>query len=158
MSVRSRPSAPRPPKRIPIDGNLRTRMSTNKQPPILRSWIRLLLIIAGTIFIGLGILGIFLPLLPTTPFLLLAAACYGRSSQKLYNWLLYNRWFGKYIRNYLEKKGIPLKLKIYTISLLWIVIGISTIFAIENLLVRIVLVVIAAGVTTHLIIIPNYKE
>jgi hypothetical protein len=135
-----------------------THTSTNKQPPILRSWIRLLLIIAGTIFVGLGILGIFLPLLPTTPFLLLAAACYGRSSQKLYNWLLYNRWFGKYIRNYLEKKGIPLKLKIYTISLLWIVIGISAIFATENLLVRVVLVVIAAGVTTHLVLTPNYKE
>jgi len=133
-------------------------MNINKQPRVLKSWVRFLLIIAGTIFVGLGILGMFLPLLPTTPFLLLAAACYGRSSQRLYNWLLHNGWFGKYLRNYLDKKGIPLKIKIYAISLLWIVVGISAIFAVDNLIVRIILLIVAASVTTHLVLVPNYKE
>ena len=87
-------------------------MVTGNQSPVIKPWIRLLLIIAGTVSVGLGIIGMFIPLLPTTPFLLLAAACYARSSQRLYHWLLYNKWFGKYIRNYLQRKGIPLKLKI----------------------------------------------
>ena len=65
------------------------------------TWIRILLIIAGTFFVGIGIVGIFVPVLPTTPFLLLAAACYERSSQRFYSWLLNNKWFGNYIRNYL---------------------------------------------------------
>ena len=125
---------------------------------MLKSWVRFLLIIAGTIFVGLGILGIFVPLLPTTPFLLLAAACYARSSQKLYTWLLHNRWFGKYIRSYLEKKGIPLNIKIYVISLLWLVIGLSAIFAVELLAVRIVLLMIAAGVTIHLLRVPTCRD
>ena len=133
-------------------------MGTNNRPPVLKSWIRWLLIIAGTVCVGLGIIGIFLPVLPTTPFLLLAAACYGRSSQRLYGWLLYNKWFGKYIRNYLQRKGIPLKLKIWTISLLWLAIGTSAIFAVELLVVRVVLVIIAICVTVHLLYVPTLKE
>ncbi len=133
-------------------------MGTNNRSPILNPWIRLLLIIAGTVSVGLGIIGMFLPLLPTTPFLLLAAACYARSSQKLYGWLLYNKWFGKYIRNYLQRNGIPLKLKIWTISLLWLAIGTSAIFAVELLVVRVVLVVIAICVTAHLLYVPTLKE
>ena len=70
------------------------------------------MITTGTFFVGLGIIGIFLPLLPTTPFLLLAAACYARSSKRFYNWLLNNKWFGNYIKNYRERKGIPLQIKI----------------------------------------------
>ncbi len=151
MSVRSRPSAP---STSPSSNH----MNVNRQPHVLKSWVRLLLIISGTICVGLGILGMFLPLLPTTPFLLLAAACYGRSSQRLYNWLLYNRWFGKYIRSYTEKKGIPLKIKIYAVILLWVAIGISAVFAVDNLIARIILMMIALGVTTHLVLVPNYKE
>jgi len=133
-------------------------MSTDDQLPVMKSWVRLLLIIAGTISVGLGILGIILPVLPTTPFLLLAAVCYGRSSQKLYKWLLYNRWFGKYIRNYIQKKGIPLTIKIWTIGMLWLAIGTSAIFVVDLLLVRLVLVTIAIGVTMHLLMVPTFKE
>jgi uncharacterized membrane protein YbaN (DUF454 family) len=110
-----------------------------------------LLIFVGTLFVGLGILGILLPLLPTTPFLLLAAACYAKSSQRFYDWLLNNRWFGKYIKNYREKTGIPSIVKISTISILWITIALSAIFATENLLVRMVLLVVALGVTIHIL-------
>ena len=116
------------------------------------------LIIAGTFFVGLGILGIFLPILPTTPFLLLAAVCYARSSKKFYNWLLNNKWFGKYIKNYRERKGIPLKLKILTVSLLWGTIIFSAFFIIQILFVSIILILIAIGVTIHILSIRTLKQ
>ena len=81
--------------------------------------IRPLLVVAGSISVALGIAGIFLPLLPTTPFLLLAAACYVRSSPRLYRWLMNHRWTGEYIRNYREKRGLPLRTKILLVLLLW---------------------------------------
>ncbi|PKK85447.1 MAG: DUF454 domain-containing protein [Thermoplasmata archaeon HGW-Thermoplasmata-1] len=108
------------------------------------------LISAGTFFVGLGVLGIFLPLLPTTPFLLLAAACYAKGSKRFYNWLLSNKWFGNYIKNYREGKGVPLKVKILSISLLWLTIMFSTVFIGDNLFVRIILILIAIGVTIHM--------
>ena len=120
--------------------------------------IKLILIIAGTFLIGLGILGIFLPLLPTTPLLLLAAACYARSSRRFYDWLLNNKWFGNYIKNYLEGKGVPLKVKVLSISLLWVAILFSAIFLVSILLVRIILVLIAIGVTIHIISIRTLKN
>lgn len=110
-----------------------------------------ILIIAGTIFVLLGIIGIFLPILPTTPFLLLAAACYFRSSDRFYHWLLNNRILGTYIRNYLEGKGMPVKSKVITLFLLWLTIGLTILFGIQNIVVRIILVIIAMGVTIHII-------
>ena len=123
-----------------------------------RNWVRILLIILGTIFVGLGILGIILPVLPTTPFLLLAAACYVRSSQRLYDWLLNHKWFGKYIRNYLQGKGVPLKIKLLTITLLWITIGFSVAFVVEGIPVRIILILIAVGVSLHVLSVRTLKE
>jgi len=112
-----------------------------------------LLIVAGTVFTATGIVGIFIPILPTTPFLLLAAACYVRSSERFYRWLLNNRLCGAYIRNYLEGRGMPLRIKIATILLLWTTIGISIFIATQNLVLRIVLVFVAIGVTIHIIYI-----
>jgi hypothetical protein len=112
---------------------------------------RLGLIFLGSLFLGLGILGIFLPLLPATPFLLLATACFARSSKKLYEWLLNNRWFGSYIRNYREGKGIPLKVKIVSLALLWMAIVYSTVFVASGFLVRFILVLIAICVTIHIL-------
>ena len=123
----------------------------NKNERFLRKPIKVLLITAGTFFIGVGIVGIFIPILPTTPFLLISAALYARSSKRFYNWLINNKIFGRYIKNYREGKGIPLKLKIFTIAFLWITIGCSTIFAIDIFWVRVILVVIAIGVTIHII-------
>jgi len=122
------------------------------------TWIRILLIIAGTFFVGLGIVGIFVPVLPTTPFLLLAAACYARSSQRSYSWLLNNKWFGNYIRNYLERKGVPLKVKVLTVTLLWITIGFSVAFAVQTLVARLILVLIAIGVSIHILSIRTLKQ
>jgi len=112
---------------------------------------RTILIAIGTSSLALGIAGIFLPILPTTPFLLLAAACYARSSRRFYHWLISNRFFGEYIRNYLERRGIPLRVKVLSIALLWITIGCSAAFAVDALWARILLAVIAVGVTAHIL-------
>jgi len=119
---------------------------------------RILFISLGTFFVALGVLGIFLPVLPTTPFLLIAAALYARSSQRFYDWLVNNRFFGKYIKNYREGKGIPVKVKVFAITLLWITIGCSAYFAVKILLVRIILLLVAIGVTTHIIRIKTLKS
>jgi len=116
------------------------------------------LIVAGTFFVGLGIVGIFIPVLPTTPFLLLAAACYARGSERFYNWLLNHRWFGKYIRTYQEGEGIPVKAKALSISLIWLTIFLSVIFVVHPFIVRIVLVMIAVGVTIYLLSLPTLRE
>lgn len=119
---------------------------------------RKLLIAAGSFFVVIGLIGIFLPVLPTTPFLLLAAWCYARSSERFYNWLITNKWFGNYIKNYQEGKGIPLKIKIFAILFLWITILISVYFFVTNVYVRIILIVIASVVTVHILTIrTSYK-
>lgn len=78
-----------------------------------------MLVGAGLICVALGMAGIFLPLLPTTPFLLLAAACFVRSSETLYAWLLNHRWFGSYLRDWREHRAIPMRAKYLTVLLLW---------------------------------------
>jgi uncharacterized membrane protein YbaN (DUF454 family) len=118
---------------------------------------RRLLIGAGTLSTGLGIIGIFIPILPTTPFLLLAAACYMRSSERFYQWLINNRVFGAYVRNYIEGRGMPVRIKIFTILLLWLTIGLSIIFGVQNIVIRIVLICIAIGVTAHISLIKKRK-
>ena len=79
-----------------------------------------LLVAAGSLCIVLAVLGVFLPLLPTTPFLLLASACYVRSSERLHGWLMGNRVLGGYIRGFKERRGIPLRAKFTTVALLWL--------------------------------------
>ncbi len=120
-------------------------------------FVRGLLIVAGTLCVGLGVLGIFLPLLPTTPFLLLAAACYGRSSARFYHWLLNNKWFGSYLRDYRVRRGIPLRVKVWAISLLWVTILFCAAVVVDILLVRIILILIAAGVTVHVLRIRTLR-
>ena len=112
-------------------------------------------IAAGTLFVILGAVGVFVPVLPTTPFLLLAAAFYARSSRRLYHWLLSNRLFGEYVRKYREGRGLPLRLKILTILTLWLTIGSTALFAVSSLRGRLILFLIAAGVTLHLIMIKT---
>ena len=119
--------------------------------------LRITLIIIGTISTGIGIVGIFLPILPTTPFFLLAAACYLRSSKRFYHWLLNNRFFGIYVKTYVEGKGMPLKLKILTIALIWIAIGVLVGFVVEGLVIRVILVLIHIGVTIHIILVRPRK-
>ncbi len=118
---------------------------------------RVLLIIAGTLSIALGIIGIFVPLLPTVPFLLLAAYCYAKSSEKFYNWFINNRWFGKMIRDYKGGKGVPLKAKVFSVGFMWIVMGYSIIFVVESEIVSIIVIAIGVGVTVHLMMMRSHK-
>jgi len=120
--------------------------------------IKIIYVILGSIFVGLGFLGIFLPLLPTTPFLLLAAACYARSSERFYQWLMNNPLFGTYIKNYRENKGIPFRGKIISISLLWITILFSIFMITENIILEFLLILIAILVTIHILSFPTLKE
>lgn len=113
--------------------------------------VKLILLTLGLISFGLGVLGIFLPLLPTTPFFLLSAALFLRSSRRLYNWLINHKYFGNYIQNYLFHKTITLKSKIYSISLLWIFILFSVFFMVNHLLIILLLLLIATGVTIHIL-------
>lgn len=110
---------------------------------------RRLLLSAGILSTSLGLVGIVVPVLPTTPFLLLAAYCFARSSARLEHWLLHNRVFGRYISGYVLGTGLPRSAKAVTIALLWIGIGVSAIFLTDRLLVRLLLAGVAVGVTVH---------
>jgi uncharacterized protein len=114
-----------------------------------------LLILAGSFFVALGFVGIFIPLLPTTPFLLLATACYIRSSPKLYQWITKNRIFGVYIRNYYEKKGIPLSIKLFSLSLMWGSILLTFYYMEPFLWQTIALIIIALLVSIHVMLIKS---
>ena len=116
---------------------------------------RRLFVTAGTIALGTGIVGIIVPVLPTTPFLLLAAICYMRGSERLYNALLSNRFIGSYVRNYLEGRGMSLKMKIWTLSLLWVAIVCTAVLATDSLPIRIILAVVLIGVTIHVLLIKT---
>ncbi len=120
-------------------------------------YVRVLLMIAGTFFVAVGLIGVILPILPTTPFLLLAAACYSKSSERCHRWLLTNRLFGNYIHNYLRGRGIPMRVKLSTIGFLWVTISVSAFFFVNILWVRLLLFVIAIGVTLHILTLRTLK-
>lgn len=120
-----------------------------KQPT--NPFIKYLLAFLGLISLTLGIIGIFIPLLPTTPFLLLSAGLFMKSSRRLYNWLINNKYLGKYLTNYMHHKTISIRAKVSSISLLWIAILTSVVFLIENILIKILLLVIAIAVTWHIL-------
>ena len=98
---------------------------------------KLLWISLGILFVGLGAIGVVIPGLPTTPFLILAAACFIRSSQRLYDWLIQNKTFGPYLKDYREGKGIPKKAKVLAVSMIIIFVSYSVFFAIEDFTLKI---------------------
>lgn len=104
----------------------------------------------GGLAVVMATIGIFLPVLPTTPFLLLAAWAFLNSSEDLYNWLMNHRVFGLYIRSYVEFKGVSKAHKIFAISTLWLTMIIS-ILIIDKIAVKILLAIIAVSVTIHLL-------
>jgi uncharacterized membrane protein YbaN (DUF454 family) len=112
--------------------------------------MKLLLNLIGIVAVGLAILGVFLPLLPTTPFLLLASACFVRSSERLHRWMRHNPLFGEYLRNIEEKKGMPLRGKIIVLLLMWGSLGYSM-TVVRPLLLKIMLAAIGAGVTVFIL-------
>ena len=125
--------------------------------------IRILLIILGSIFVAIGAVGILVPGLPTTPFMILAAACYIRSSNKLYNWLIKNKLFGKHIKNIREGKGIPIRVKIFAQVMMTTFIFLAIIpfspISVPNLFIKII--IFLAGLTSFWYVayrVPTLKE
>ena len=125
--------------------------------------IRILLIILGSIFVAIGAIGILVPGLPTTPFMILAAACYIRSSNKLYNWLIKNKLFGKHIKNIREGKGIPIRVKIFAQVMMTTFIFLAIIpfspISVPNLFIKII--IFLAGLTSFWYVayrVPTLKE
>lgn len=116
-----------------------------------------ILFLIGCLSVTLGTIGIFLPVLPTTPFILLAAGCFSMSNKKFEERLKQNKYFGSYITNYQDKSGIPLKIKIRAIFFLWISLIISGILIQKPVIIGI-LAVIGTGVTIHLLLIKTKKE
>ena len=108
-------------------------------------------VLLGSLSLALGILGIFLPLLPTTPFLLLTAALWIKGSPRLYQRLLAHKRLGPYIRQFREQRAIPLHAKIVSVSLVWITLGYSAGWLVENLLLRILLLALATGITVYIL-------
>jgi uncharacterized membrane protein YbaN (DUF454 family) len=116
---------------------------------------RPLFVIAGTVALGIGVVGIVVPVLPTTPFLLLAAFCYMKGSRRLYDALLRRRIVGTYVRNYLEGRGMSLKTKIWTLAMLWAVMVCTAFLITDSLVVRVILAIILAGVTMHVLLLKS---
>ena len=121
--------------------------------------LKILYVFLGTISLLLGIVGIFVPGLPTTPFLLLTATLYIRSSPKLYQIIISNKYLGPYILQYRENKGMTRQQKLSAMGLMWFMISISTLFFIESNIIR--LVVVGAGLIGTLVmglIVPTSKK
>jgi uncharacterized membrane protein YbaN (DUF454 family) len=114
----------------------------------LRRW---LLLVAGSLSLGLGLLGIVVPILPTTPFLILAAICFGRSSDRCYGWLVTNRVFGRYLRDYLQGTGVAWRIRVPILAVLWLVIGLTALLIVDHIAARAALFVVAAAVTVHVV-------
>lgn len=110
----------------------------------------------GSVSLGLGVAGIALPLLPTTPFLLLAAACYLRSSDRMYRWMLCNRIFGGHLSNYRAGRGMTMRAKAVTLVMLWAAIGYSA-YLMGSIFWQMILLAIAATVTAHILTLATFR-
>ena len=115
-------------------------------------------VILGTLALGIGLVGVVIPVLPTTPFLLAAAYCYSRGSKRFHVWLTTNRIVGRYIRDYQEGKGISSHAKMITLILLWSTILISALVFVHILWVQVVMIMIALAVSYHILSIGTGKK
>lgn len=144
-----------------------SRVSDTPEPDteLLKSQVRLsraafmrgVFVVLGFVFLVFGLIGVVLPLLPTTPFLLVSAACFARGSERFYVALLQNRFLGGFIRDWREGRGIPMRTKVFVIGLLWGVMGITIVFAVPLLAFKVLLALIAVGVTWLIASQPTKK-
>ena len=119
---------------------------------------KIIYIVVGTVSLILGAIGIFLPLLPTTPFWLLTCWCYIHGSEKMYNRVMANRYFGGYIRDYVVHKAIPMRTKVGALSIMWLSTILTSVFLIEELWIKAVLVFISTAVSWHIIAFPTKRS
>ncbi len=118
---------------------------------------RALFVVAGCIALAIGIVGIVVPVLPTTPFLLLAAACFVRGSRQAYEMLMRNRFVGGYIRDYLEHRGMTAGAKVWTLALMGTALTVTAVLATDSAMVRVVLALILVGVGAHILAIKTLR-
>ena len=129
-----------------------------EMPPIARGPLRWVLFAAGWLFVVLGVAGAILPILPTTPFILLAAACFARSSERFYRWLLDNRIFGPLIRDWRAHRAMPRRAKWLAIGAIVVFLGSSAVFFVANPWGRGALVATGVALVTFLSRIPNRED
>ena len=142
-----------------VNHNQKVRMQkTESQSVRLPGIYRYLYFISGVLLVAIGVIGIFLPILPTTIFLILASACFIKSSPQANEWLRNHKILGMYIKNYQDKSGLTVKSKIFNTTFLWIMISASAIFFTELWYIRLLLFAIAIGVTIHLLMIKTKKD
>jgi len=113
--------------------------------------------ILGGVLVAIGAVGVILPLLPTTPFIIIAAVCFGKSSKRTKDWLSKNRYFGNYIENYENKRGMPIDVKRNSLIFLWISLIISAII-INKLIMVVVFFIVGIGVSIHILLLKTKKE
>lgn len=118
-------------------------------------WVRALFMVAGSVALALGVIGIFLPLLPTTPFVLLAAACYARGSRRFYDWLLAQRTFGPIIHEWQQHRSIPYRTKITAVVLMSLTLGTSIVFFVKPLWLQGLLALMGVGLAVWLYRMPS---
>lgn len=114
-------------------------------------------LISGILLVAIGVIGIFLPVLPTTIFLILASACFVKSSPRANEWLRNHKVLGMYVKNYQDKTGLTIKAKIFNITFLWLMILLSAFYFTNELYIKVILILIALGVTIHLLMIKTRK-
>ena len=116
---------------------------------------RAIYLIVGTVALVLGALGLFLPVLPTTPFVILAAACYLRSSKRMHAWILQSELFGETVENYQAGRGLKRDTKVRALVLMWATISISAFFFVNQFILRGTMLLVALGVTIYLLRLPT---
>jgi uncharacterized membrane protein YbaN (DUF454 family) len=126
---------------------------SSKLPP----FYRYLYFLSGVLLVTIGVIGIFLPILPTTIFLILASACFIKSSPQANEWLRNHKILGMYLKNYQDKTGLTIRAKVFNIALLWIMILSSAFYFTEELFIKLLLLAIAIGVTIHLQMVKTRK-
>ncbi len=119
---------------------------------------RIALLICGWVFLAVGAIGVVVPILPTVPFLIVAAACFLRSSERLHRWLVDHPIFGRDLNNYLDGKGIRARSKIIGMLAMWISVTISTVFFVPWLAADVVIIVITILVTAHILRLPTAPD
>lgn len=124
----------------------------------MKNLFKSFLIFLGLLFVAIGTIGIFVPGLPTTIFMILAAYCFIRSSEKLYNWVITNKIFGYRVRHFIETKTIPLSGKIHSITAMWIVVTLSLIFLETSLWIKIFIAFLALVGTIVILSYPTAKD
>lgn len=120
--------------------------------------MKYLIAVFGIISLGLGILGIFLPVLPTTPFLLLASFLFLKSSPSLYRWLMEHPRLGPYIKNFMVHKSLPLHVKVVSVSMVWITLLYCAFFVAGHWAISALFILLATAITVHILSYKTLKK